>query len=451
MHKKLIVLAFILLGAAAVAAYGPWSPGSLSSGKKQNVLIILIDTLRADHLGHHGYERDTSPNLDKFASENMNFSYGVSPSAWTPPSVASLFTGMYASVHGHMPLKEGKGSKFSKLDDSFTTLAEVMKEAGYDTAAISANPLVSEKFGLHQGFNLFVSPGRELAEKVNARTLKYLNDLRPKDKPFFLYVHYMDPHFPYGAPDQYKDMFSGPIKLEGRFKGRQYGKRELRYMGRYDGEIRYVDKYIGEIFSWFKENNLYDDTTIFVVSDHGEQFYERGHLGHADRLYSEETRVPFIVKAAGRREKIDTPVSLVDVFPTVLDITGIKKPNPVNGVSVVSELDKRKREGVLTEVIRHWNQKAFIRGDGRKILIDYPMELGLLLSEFKNIRFQQIFDTNTDFAEVAPLTDESLLSQLSHEFLELYASVIKLRSQYSVGETAADEETINQLKTLGYL
>ena len=212
---------------------------------KPNILVIMIDTLRADHLGFNGYERDTSPVLDSLARDNLNFKYAYSTSAWTPPAVGSLFSGVYASVHGHMPLKENDSLRahgvFSTLDESFTTIAEALSHAGYDTACISANPMVSEKYGLHQGFKHFYSPGRESADIVNRRAFKYLNDLREKDKPFFLYLHYMDPHFPYAPAEPYDSMFSGPLAE------RKYKAREERFIGRYDGEIRFANDRIGEM------------------------------------------------------------------------------------------------------------------------------------------------------------------------------------------------------------
>lgn len=442
MKKLIFCLALLLFGCTGkLTDAGPAKP---------NILVILIDTLRADHLGFNGYERDTSPNLDAFARENLNFKYAYSSSAWTPPAVASLFSGVYASVHGHMPLKsddaERAKGKFSKLDESFSTLAELLRDAGYDTGCISANPMVSEKYGLEQGFNHFYSPGRESAQLVNQRSLKFLKDLRAKEKPFFLYMHYMDPHFPYTPIPPYDTMFNGSLK------SREYRPREEKFIGRYDGEIRYVDDKIGEMFAWLKENKLYDDLVILIVSDHGEQFMERGHLGHADRLHTEEVHVPLMLKAAGKKGESTVPVSLVDVLPTLLDVAKVPVDSAsIHGRSLISELAERKEEGVLIEVVRHYNQKAFITADGKKALLEYEMEKGLVNPDPTTTIKEHLYDIYKDNFEIAPLKDAKLLSEMKEGLKRYYIEILKLRERYKNSEIDMDAETFERLKTLGYI
>ena len=417
--------------------------------KKPNVLVILIDTLRADHLSFNGYERNTSPVLDKFASENMNFKYAYSSSAWTPPSIATLFTGIYPSVHGHMPLKsqddERAKGKFSKVDDGFTTLAEAYKENGYDTACISANPMVGENYGLKQGFDHFYSPGRETAAMVNKRSLKYLTELRAKDKPFFLYMHYMDPHHPYTPVAPYDKMFSGPLK------SREYKQREVNYIGKYDGEIKYVDDKIGEMFEWFRQNNLYEDLVVLIVADHGEQFMERGYLGHADRLHTEEVHIPYILKANGAKGESKVPVSLVDAFPTLMEASGIEFKHAIHGVSLLSALEKRKEQGVLLEIIRHYNQKAFINSAGEKILLEYKMDLGMVNTKLDEAFKVNLYDIYKDNLEVKPIEDSALMSKLKEDFKKLYKEILGLKKDYKTSEIEMDDDTFEKLKTLGYI
>jgi arylsulfatase A-like enzyme len=416
---------------------------------KPNVIVILIDTLRADHLGFNGYERQTSPVLDKFASENLNFKYAYSSSAWTPPAVASIFTGVYASVHGHMPLKseddERAKGKFSKVDDSFETLAETFTANGYETACISANPMVDPNYGLSQGFKHFYSPGRESAQMVNQRSLKYLKELRDKDKPFLLYMHYMDPHFPYTPVKPYDTLFTGPLK------SRSYEPKELKYIGKYDGEVKYVDTKVGEMFDWLKENKLYDDTIILVLADHGEQFMERGHLGHADRLHTEEVHIPFILKAPGKKGEVTYPVSLVDAYPTLLEASGIELKHEINGVSLFNEADKRKEKGILLEIVRHWNQKAFINSKGDKIILEYKMESGLVNPKLEDAEKKSLYNIYKDDWEVKPIDDNALMQKMIEDIKKLYKEVLNLKKNYKTSEIDMDKETYEKLKTLGYL
>ncbi|MCO6429535.1 MAG: sulfatase [Deltaproteobacteria bacterium] len=444
MARKAIVT--ILLAATfAVAAVLFWTASGGKAGPP-NVLVILIDTLRADHMSLYGYERKTTPNLDLFGEENLVFERAMSAAAWTPPSVASIFTGMYASVHGHMPLRSetSYGKRNTKLDDSFHTLGELFKGAGYATALISANPLINRRFGFAQGFDTFISPGRERGAKVNRRAMKYLSDLWPREKPFFLYLQYMDPHDPYEAPAPYDAEFSGPLAA------REYDEKELALIGAYDGEIKYVDAKIGELFDWLKSEGLYEDTIIVIFSDHGEQFMERGYQGHADRVYSEEIHVPLIIKAPGLKGRIAEVVSLIDVYPTLSELSGAQFTHTVHGLSLISQLQARKGKGVLAEIIRHHNEKGYLRPNGEKLITLYPMERGLTGHSPGPIS-EQYFDLNKDPFELAPLPDAAVLEKLRSEYEAEYSEILRSKEGYTVGETELDDKTLKQLKTLGYL
>lgn len=440
-------LSFLFLGLLTLFVAWSFYPRT-----KPNVLVVLIDTLRADHLGYMGYERDTSPFIDSFAAENLNFSRAISSASWTPPAVASLFSGNYAAVHGHMPLRSQTeyGKRFTRLDKDFITLAESFKAAGYDTGAISANPIVGERYGLSQGFDLFVSPGRESADRVNERAKKYLTDLRSKEKPFFLYLHYMEPHDPYEPPAPYDTMFTGTLKA------REYPAEQSELINKYDGEIRFVDEKIKELFSWLKKNDLYDETVVLLLADHGEQFLERGYQGHADRTYSEEIHIPFILKVGGLKGTETTPVSIIDVYPTLLDAAGIKNIPAVQGISLLSRLDERKKEGVFAEIIRHVNEKAYLSPSGDKLINEYLMEKGLivppeeLLSD-EILKSSRVFNLADDPFEINPVDDEALKKMLGEAFLNLYRRTLAIKSFHKTGEVELNDKEIEQLKSLGYL
>ncbi|MCO6430908.1 MAG: sulfatase [Deltaproteobacteria bacterium] len=441
---RLVALALALI----VCGIGIFVLLRQGSDEKPNILIVMVDTLRADHLGYSGYERDTSPNIDRFAAENRIYRNAFSSSSWTPPSVASLFTSVFPTVHGHMPRPGGSkfGRNFTKLPESFVTLAEALQAAGYATAGITANPLVSEKYGMQQGFEQYYSPGREKGDRITKRAIKYLSDLRPKDKPFFLYLHYLDPHDPYKPPKPYDKMFSGPIKRW------PYGEAELQIISQYDGEIRFVDKEIGKLFDWLKEQGLYEEMIIVFVSDHGEQFRERGFLGHGDRLHSEEIHIPLIIKAPGFEGEELEPVSLVDVYPTLVDLLKLEPSPDFQGLSLMDQERLKARGGVTTEIFRHYNLKAFTTAKGQRLILEYDPDKGLRLDSLLGWSKADLFELRSDPLELKPLlTDAIKENPVFDAAQKTYLSILKLTERHSVSEVPENEEMIRELKTLGYL
>ena len=427
------------------------------SAKKPNILVILIDTLRRDHLGFAGYERDTSPNLDNFAKENVDFTNTIATSSWTPPTVASIFTGLYPSVHGHMPLYahqrmdiEDKAEKLSKLDDSFTTLAEEFSKQGYRTEAIVANPIVSMRYGLAQGFDEFYSSrAHEAAGEINKRAIVAMNRLNQERRPFLLYLHYMDAHSPYKSPPEFGKMFSAPLK-DKRFS--EYDETALNKITKYDQSIRFIDHSIGEIFQHLKNIGLYDDMTIIVLADHGEQFNEHGFWAHGNTVYSEEIHVPFLMKFGNKQGKINSFVSQVDVLPTLLETAKIKNNLELNGVSLLSQLDERMKMPLLSEITRHQNMKAFISQDAKKLIGNYEREQGLTVSNnIKDLKLFKLFDLSRDPLEKSALEDPEMINQLRLQYYGFYDQILTFKKDYKHGEMDADEETLEQLKSLGYL
>jgi len=440
LKKLLFLLVLVSLTAAAL-----WFGKSFIFPRQPNVVVVLIDTLRADHLSVNGYERDTSPNIDKFANENIHFKYAFTSSNWTPPSVASLFTGMYANTHGIMPLRtQWTTKKMPRLSEGFRTLAEVFQENGYETAAVLANPLLKKEFGYAQGFNRYKMLGRVTGERVNSMTFAVLDKLVEAQKPFFLYVHYLDPHDPYSAPDGFSGRYSGPLK------SRTYPPEQEELMRRYDEEIRYVDHELQVLFDRLKKMDLYDDSVILLVSDHGEQFKERGYQGHVDMLHVEETHIPFILKFNNETKVHNTAVSLVDAYPTLVEAAGLTTTHPMHGLSLLGDLGKREKQGLILEVTRHYNQRAFISPDLKRIIVDYPMEKGVMFEDLDSYQSLKTFDMVKDPWEQTPLNDEVLSTKLFAQFESLYNTTAALRKFYTQDGVKMDEETLKNLKTLGY-
>jgi arylsulfatase A-like enzyme len=303
-----------------------------SDAPPRHAIVIVVDTLRWDHLGAYGSRRPTSPTLDRLAREGVRFERAYAPAPWTKPSVASLLTGLYPSGHGVETMKEALAARH-------TTLAEILSGRGFQTGAVISHILLAETAGsgLGQGFETFSEtpvPNVITTPGVTAEAIELLRRFHADGRRFLLFLHYFDPHFEYLAHPEYG--FAPP--RAGRLDGRR-GILELRAMrdtfseeevaflrARYDEEIRFTDEGIGRLLAEVDELGLGEETVVVVTADHGEEFLERGWLGHTRTLYEELVRVPLIVRVArsgARVAEVRDPVSIVSVVPTVLELLGI--------------------------------------------------------------------------------------------------------------------------------
>ena len=324
-----------------------------ASAAAPNVILISIDTLRADHLGCYGYARSTSPSLDRLASEGVVLTDVSAPSPWTRPSHASLLTGLYPSRHGVKTPAHG-------LSSAVATLAEHFAAAGYATKAIVNSEHLDERFGLLRGFAAFdyVSewsrwpPWRKrIVDSADVITDRALRELAAAgERPFFLFLHYYDPHSDYAPPGDYARLFVGPY--EGPLDGDteqlleiQRTKRPLRREDRdhlvdlYDAEIRQLDAQLARLFAFLDEHGLTRSTIVAVTSDHGEEFLDHGSVLHGHTLYQELLAVPLILRgpgvAVGRR--VSAVASLVDVPPTLLSLAGLSPLSEVDGLDLSTQ------------------------------------------------------------------------------------------------------------------
>ncbi len=333
--------------------------GRLPFGRRvalQNVVVIVIDTLRQDHLECYGYDRQTAPNICRMAAEGAIFD-GISTSSWTMPATASILTGLH-------PIRHQAIERNDRLPGRATTLAETLKEHGYTTLAISGNGWVSEHFGFGQGFDEFIqardleNQGHATAEQINALLFPRLEELHA---PFFLYVHYMDPHSPYDPPYDWTqapldERLSARAPVNGAdLRAKAFTRRDPQLMrdavDLYDGEIRSVDSQIGELRARLQQLGLTAQTLTIIASDHGEEFEEHGRAGHGLNLYREVVQVPWIIHAP----EVLPPAlrlgraSLMDIVPTVLDFLGhgreLQDGARFDGSSLLSRLQKDWNEG----------------------------------------------------------------------------------------------------------
>ena len=345
------LLKYGLYGSLAVGL----SPSLLLSGcgkrqhaKKPNIILITLDTTRADRLGCYGYRRQTSPNIDKLAEESVLYTRAIAPSSWTLPSHASLFTGKFTSSHGARYDPEGPllltdaisgpeswdAYRARGLAQNEVTLAEVLKETGYTTAAVVGGPWMKRIFGLNKGFDYYndsqiSTVNGRLASQVTTSALNWLE--RRREKKFFLFLNYFDPHGPYSPPEGFALKF---LPKGTNFTGREPTLEETNAL--YDAEILYMDHYIGRFLQKLKVENLYNDTLIIVTSDHGELFGEHGKFGHGHYLYQEELHVPLFIKyPAGEvsPKRTDLRAQLTDILPMIYERVGITIPGNIQGTS----------------------------------------------------------------------------------------------------------------------
>ncbi len=320
-------------------------PGSEELPRK-DIILISIDTLRADHLSCYGYDLSTSPNIDRLAADGSLYEYVVSSSAYTSASMASVMTGAYPRFNSL-----GYSNTSAKLLDHEVTLAEQLNSAGYNTAAFVCNPVLKKKKGFHQGFELYDLeledeeairgfPERTAA-KCTTSVLQWLGDSDPK-RPLFLWVHYQDPHGPYTPPSEFADRFTrdekGPL-LDPPIQDDNFGFKRIpsyqaiddnrhlqSYVSRYDSEIAFVDHHIGRLLDWFRENGRYEDATILLTSDHGEAFGENDFFFvHGQTVTKDQSFVPLLLKQPGQPggRRHETPVAHIDIYPTLCAAAGL--------------------------------------------------------------------------------------------------------------------------------
>jgi len=345
---------------ALLAAGCGSSPGSTS--RRPDLILISLDTLRADRLGAYGYARDTSPALDALAAQGTLFEHAVAESSWTLPSHATLLTGLYPSTHGVVQPQ-------LRLADDLPTLAQLLRSAGYRTIGLTDGIYLTEQHGFARGFERFdarekgLSSSLELAREAIAEL--------PDDAPFFLFVHTYDIHCPYAPAPAFEKTFESPgarpIETMGRCGNPHFNRYYLRegevlYLSdRYDDSIRQADAALADFFGWLERRGLLERSLIVVTSDHGEEFYEHGRIGHERTLHREALMVPLILRLPGAApRRVSEPVGLVDLAPTLLDLLELPVPAAMEGRSLaglvrgdapeasaatarVSELDYRTR------------------------------------------------------------------------------------------------------------
>jgi arylsulfatase A-like enzyme len=431
------------LACLATAACGP--PRSTGSplakpGGDLNVVMVLVDTLRADHLPFYGYPRNTAPFLATLAARGVVFENAFSASTWTAPAVASLFTGLYPPQHGVVTgliatrrlQKKDPTVEINRLPEALPTLGEVMKQAGYRTFGVSNNANIRGELGFAQGFDRFryFHAAEAAAPDVTGVVKEWAPELARGGK-YFLYLHYMDPHAPYEERP--------PWVEPGR-------TRKERRIAAYDSEIRYVDEHLAELdrlLAWQR------DTLVVVLADHGEEFREHGRDWHGNTLYAEVLRIPLVFFCPARipAGRVADNVSIVDVLPTLRAFLGLPADPASAGLSLLGRIEGQAlpQRALYAHLYRQaglWQQPDELR---LRAVIEDNWKL------VASGTGDELFDMRADPEEARNRLGDSkdVAERLGRRLAELEG-----RMEGSKAESVAlplDAETQKKLRTLGYV
>ena len=472
---------------SALALATAW-PASARPEPPRGVIIVVVDALRADHLGCYGYPRATSPNIDRLAADGVRFANAVAAAPWTLPSLGTLWTSLYPSVHGatrrsnevEITRDPSHFHPVRKLDQSRTTLAEVLQANGFATAAFVDGAYTGRTFGMAQGFSLFVE---DEVSSVGLNVDALFNWLHDVDgHPFFAWVHAIEVHSPYtpkGIPPDiqrrsdaaavryratrpeedarflgvdfdpgYSGEVDGSLPSLGKLRSaaRLPSAADLRHLNAlYDRGIAYTDYWIGKLVDGLKQRGLYDQTVLIVTADHGDELFDHGGLEHAQTFYEETMRVPLIMRVPGapHARVVAQQVGLIDVMPTLLDLLAVPHSLFLQGVSLVPLLTdgtSLPERFLFGEAAMSLWRKA-VRSDSFKYL--------------EEKRKRELYDLRSDPGErhnlcsAEPSQCEEFAARVEHWRSDMAATKERLQLP-ATHDAAIDEQTAERLRALGY-
>jgi choline-sulfatase len=431
-RRDLFLILIVVLGAVWAFTVRPrWAQRFLPAKVPRNLLLISIDTLRADHLGCYGYRAAQTPRIDALAEGGLRFETATTVVPLTLPAHSSLMTGTFPAWHG---VRDNGGFY---LGDEQVTLAKVLRGQGYHTGGFVGAFVLDRRWGIAQGFDRYFDdfdlerfkdifsmdaiqrPGGEVVEKA----LEWLTG--HKDKPFFAWVHLYDPHTPYTAPEPFRSRFP---------KNRN---------GAYDAEVAYADSLVGTLLDALTADGRLAETLVVVVADHGEMLGEHGEQTHGFFIYEAATHIPLIMAGPGVPERtIPDQVRIVDVMPTVLDLLHVPIPKVVQGVSLMP-LARGQHLGLIAHseswYPRYhygWSELRSVQ-DGRMKYIRAPRS--------------EEYDLQNDPTETVDLSkaDPVRLASLARALDELETK--SARAEAAQGPRPMDAETEERLAALGYI
>jgi arylsulfatase len=447
-------IASALLVALVLLAGVFWQPLQRLAQPQPNVLVVLVDTLRADHLGSYGYRRDTSPAMDALAARGLLFEHSYSVSNWTNPAIKSLFTGL--PPQSVMKPARHREAITLPLPVEVETFAELAKAANYRTHALVDHPGINAPLQFDQGFDTYTMLFREGTERKKgwekSDTAYVISEFeqmldRDPDTAFLAYLHVVYPHMPYDRiPDQYR----------GRFGKDDYSRidrsRRQMIINAYDAQVRQTDDLVASLVERLDQRGLLENTWIIITSDHGEAFWEHGRFEHGKTFFDEEIKVPLIIvpplSMADRAQRVTAPVSTIDVFPTIAALLRQPLPPGRPGVSLadgLATLPDAASRPVFSESPHSLNIHArAIVQDGYKLHVQ-PRK--------KQTNQEKLFNLAADPGEKRDLLKQERprAKELRGLLREHQESTSADRKWLQQTVTDPDAETLEGLKSLGYI
>lgn len=419
---------------------------------RPNVIVYLVDTLRADRVGIYGSGRTTSPRIDAFARTATLFEHAIAQSPWTRPSVTSILTGLGPLAHGVRTLDD-------KLAAEATTLPELLHAAGYRAAAFSTNGHVSPATGLDQGFDDFFLDMEETgSDAVNRRVLSWL-DAHAGRSPFLIYIHTLDPHAPYDPPFEDRQRFAPGLRPEAgsiedlkqvyAARGEEQARRIRELIPLYDAEVAANDRSFGALLDALRARGLYDGALLVFVADHGEELGEHGQLGHAHDLYREVLDIPLIVKWPGQiqGERSRQLAQHVDLLPTLLHATGLAPPAGLPGT------DLRRLAGAGADPDSLAARKAFSHlsyGNRKGVSLVHAGWKAILPQTWALAQGPQLFRLGRDGEEGPSRLAENPV-RAGWLLAQIRAEILRSRQGLKPEAVQLDDEARERLRALGYL
>jgi len=424
--RELVRIDAASAGVVALMLLSSCKPAPPARLRHLNLVLVTIDTLRADRLGCYGNSNIETPNLDRIARRGVLFENAVTHTPLTAPSHACIFTGLYPTVHR---VRDTGGFV---LQASHPTLAGVLREQGWNTVAFVGSSVLKKQFGFNQGFALYDDEmpkpdprqtaagdyAERLASEVVDRAIAWLSSR--SGKPFFLWVHVFDPHSPYHPPSPFREKYSGRA---------------------YDGEVAYTDQQLGRLFAAVDKNSPPEDTLVAVLSDHGESLSEHGEYTHGVFLYDSTLRIAFLLSGPGvpQGKRVKQQARAIDVLPTILDLMGRQVPPGVQGTSLTPVFTGKAPPP----------SDAYIETLYPKINMRWAELRGIRTNRWKYIRAPrpELYDLRQDPAETT-----NVIGDHPAEAQQLEANLKTVASDAEKVQTSmADQRTLAQLRSLGYL
>ena len=425
-----------------------------------NVILISLDTVRADHLSVYGYHRPTTPNLARLARESVVFEQAFTPTPWTVPAHMSLFTSLYPSVHSI--------SHLTPQSDMSKMLPEMLEDAGFQTAAFVA-PVLSEDYGFSKGYNHYFRPERVRAAGIMVdHALEWLaqDPGRPvvREQPVFLFLHLFDVHHPYEPPWPFDTAYVPAYRPNIRDISRSHPYEQDKELSTeelsevvalYDGEIAYADFEIGRFLDELAALDLYDSSLIVVFGDHGEGFLEHGLMNHGNSVYDELIRIPLLIRFprarhAGRR--VEEPVQLIDVTPTILREVGVEPLPVMQGSLLLDTLPATdsRRSAYASEAFA-----ACLRTSSWKLIENPPSRFEkiprAIRAEYELYDLKKDPKEQNNLAAALPDRVQSMARTLGVIAKDNRALRMRMRKALKVRELELTEDQVRELKALGYI